>query len=39
MRKNSHSITRMICARSGTSMPQSFSTLSTQGRLLATPLR
>ena len=39
MRKNSQSITRMTCARSGTSMPQSFSTLSTQGRLLVTPPR
>ena len=39
MRKNSQSITRITWARSGTSMPQSFSTERTQGRLLVTPPR
>ena len=39
MRKHSLSITRMTCARSGTSMPAIFSTFITYGRLFITPPR
>jgi hypothetical protein len=39
MRKNSHSITRMTCARGGTSMPAIFSTAIRYGRLFITPPR